>query len=378
MLRALPIALLSLVLAAPADAAIRAPRGIDVQNVARGLGHPTAIAFDPAGGIWTTSAPYGVSPQRRRLVRQAPRRAAAPRGQRPEHRARADLVPRQALRQPRRPLQRLGRSPTPAASPPTRASTGGASSASRTIVKGIPTGQHRVNNIVPGPGGRLYIGVGSAGDTTAGSRYGGTVVSFKPGGGGLRIEARGLRNPYGLAFAPDGATLLVSDNGRDDLGNDRPPEELNRFVVDRAGAALRLPALLGSWTAAAARARAPPFAELAPHSAVGGVATVERFGRFGPSAFVAEHGSTIASPPTGSVVRARPAEERALRRRSVCARLRAARAARPGARPRRRALRDAPQLGPAGPLRPLAGHARSAARAGPRRRAWSIARAAKS
>jgi hypothetical protein len=36
------------------------------------------------------------------------------------------------------------------------------------------------------------------------------------------------------------------------------------------------------------------------------VAAVERFGRFGPSAFVAEHGSTIASPPTGSVVRRVP------------------------------------------------------------------------
>ena len=82
--------------------------------------------------------------------------------------------------------------------------------------------------------------------TSAGSRYGGTVVSFKPGGGDLRIEARGLRNPYGLAFAPDGATLLVSDNGRDDLGNDRPPEELNRFVVTGGGAAFRVPALLGS------------------------------------------------------------------------------------------------------------------------------------
>ena len=45
----------------PADAAIRGPKGIEVQNVARGLGHPNNIAFDPAGGIWTTSAQYGVT-----------------------------------------------------------------------------------------------------------------------------------------------------------------------------------------------------------------------------------------------------------------------------------------------------------------------------
>jgi glucose/arabinose dehydrogenase len=54
------------------------------------------------------------------------------------------------------------------------------------------------------------------------------------------------------------------------------------------------------------RGTRPPLAELAPHSAVGGVAAARRFGRFGPSAFVAEHGSTIASPPTGSVVRRVP------------------------------------------------------------------------
>ena len=41
------------------------------------------------------------------------------------------------------------------------------------------------------------------------------------------------------------------------------------------------------------------------------MAAVERFGRFGPSAFVAEHGSTIASPPTGQRRPARAAEARA-------------------------------------------------------------------
>jgi glucose/arabinose dehydrogenase len=175
----------------------------------------------------------------------------------------------------------------------------------RTVVKGIPTGLHRLGNIVPGPGGRLYMGVGSGGDTYAGSRYGGTVVSFKPSGRGLRIEARGLRNPFGLAFAPDGATLLVSDNGRDDLGNDRPPEELNRFVVTGPAPHFGFPRCWGE-SGGRCRGTRPPMAELAPHSAVGGVAAVERFGRFGPSVFVAEHGSTIASPPTGGVVQRVP------------------------------------------------------------------------
>jgi glucose/arabinose dehydrogenase len=175
----------------------------------------------------------------------------------------------------------------------------------RTVVKGIPTGQHRVNSIVAGPGGRLYLGVGSARDVSAGSRYGGTVVSFEPRGGGLRIEARGLRNPYGLAFAPDGVTLLVSDNGRDDLGNNRPPEELNQFDVTGGVPHFGFPRCWGRGGGRCGGTRAP-LAELAAHSAVGGVAAMMRFGRFGPSAFVAEHGSTIAAPPTGSLVRRVP------------------------------------------------------------------------
>ena len=304
MLRAVAVAVLSLSLAAPADAAIRAPRGIDVQKVARGLGHPTAVAFDSAGGIWTTSAQYGVTPSDG--VWYVKRRGA-----RARHVVRG-LNTALGLTWFRGKLFVSHVVPYSAAA---RTYTGRVTAFSRfngrrfkrrrTVIRGIPTGQHRLNNLVPGPGGRLYLGVGSAGDTTAGSRYGGTVVSFKPGGGGLRIEADGLRNPYGLDFAPDGRTLYVSDNGRDDLGNNRPPEELNRFDVTGPAPHFGFPRC---WGRGGGRCGGTvgAFAELAPHSAVGGVAVVRNFGRFGPSAFVAEHGSTIASPPTGSVIRRVP------------------------------------------------------------------------
>jgi glucose/arabinose dehydrogenase len=304
MLRAAVLAALALVPAAPSDGAIRGPKGVAVERVARGLGHPTNIAFDPAGGIWTTSSQYGVA--RTDGVWWVKRRGAKPR----------HVV--------RRLNTALGLAwyggelyvsyVVPYSLSATRY-TGRVTAYSgfdgrrfkrrRTVVKGIPTGLHRVNSIAPGPGGRLYLGVGSAGDAYAGSRYGGTVVSFRPGGRGLRIEARGLRNPYGLTFAPDGETLLVSDNGRDELGNNRPPEELNRFAVAAGVPHFGFPRCWGSGGGRCGGTRAP-LAELAPHSAVGGVAAAGRFGRFGPSAFVAEHGSTRASPPTGSVVRRVP------------------------------------------------------------------------
>src|SRR6187401_573971 len=53
---------MSLLVSGSAHAAIRGPKGVKVQNVARGLGHPSNIAFDPAGGIWTTSAQYVFMP----------------------------------------------------------------------------------------------------------------------------------------------------------------------------------------------------------------------------------------------------------------------------------------------------------------------------
>jgi len=302
--RALILIGLSLLVVAPADAAIRGPKGVKVQKVARGLGHPTALAFDPAGGFWTTSAQYGVSPSDGVwYVRR--------RGARARHVVRG-LNTALGLTWFRGKLFVSHVVPYSAAN---RTYTGRVTVFSRfngrrfkrrrTVVRGIPTGLHRLGGIVPGPGGRLYLGVGSAGDAYAGSRYGGTVVSFRPRGGGLRIEARGFRNPYGLAFAPDAATLLVTDNGRDDLGNNRPPEELNRFVVTGGVPHFGFPRCWGR-TGGRCRGTRPPLAELAPHSAVGGVAAVRRFGRFGPSAFVAEHGSTIASPPTGGVVRRVP------------------------------------------------------------------------
>jgi glucose/arabinose dehydrogenase len=302
--RALALAALTLLVAAPGAAEIRGPRGVEVQTVARGVGHPTAIAFDSQGRIWSTSAQYGVAPSDGVWFVKR-------RGARPRHVVRrlntalgltwfrGELFVSHVVPYSGTSLRYTGRVTA------FSRFNGRRFKRRRTVVKGIPVGQHRVNNVVPGPDGRLYMGVGTAGDTSAGSRYGGTVVSFRPGGGGLRIEARGLRNPYGLAFAPDGRTLYVSDNGRDDLGNDRPPEELNRFDVTGGVPHFGFPRCWGSG-GGRCRGTRPPVAELAPHSAVGGVAVADRFGGFGPSAFVAEHGSTIATPATGSVIRRVP------------------------------------------------------------------------
>src|SRR5205807_9396389 len=106
----------------------------------------------------------------------------------------------------------------------------------RTVLSGLPVGQHSLDSIARGPGGRLFLGIGSRRDAGGASGLSASVISFSPRGRRrVRVEARGLRNPYGLAFVPGTADLLVTDNGRDDLGLFRPPDEVNLVrVTERA------------------------------------------------------------------------------------------------------------------------------------------------
>lgn len=169
------------------------------------------------------------------------------------------------------------------------------------IVSGIPTGIHRVDSVIPGPDGRLYLGVGSQEDRLAPTDSpSAAVISFRPDGSDVRVEAEGLRNPYGLSFIPGTSRLLVTDQGIDFRG-DLPPDELNYFDVRKPAPDFGFPGCWDQGGSACAGSR-PPAVRFTPHSAASGVAAVRRFGRFGPSAFVAQFGSTpgYGSQLTGS------------------------------------------------------------------------------
>jgi glucose/arabinose dehydrogenase len=95
------------------------------------------------------------------------------------------------------------------------------------IVQGIPTGEHSTDALALGPEGRIYLGVGSRYNAAReADPRNATIVRFAPDGSGLEVFARGLRNPYGIAFNAADGTLWATDNGRDDLGTD-VPDELN-------------------------------------------------------------------------------------------------------------------------------------------------------
>jgi glucose/arabinose dehydrogenase len=169
---------------------------------------------------------------------------------------------------------------------------------SRVVVDGLPVGRHRLGSIAGGPGRRLYLGVGSRyDDRGSAERLSATVVSFRPGGRGLRVEATGLRNPYGLAFVPGTSRLLISEHGRDDLGLRRPPEEVNLVDVRGPAPHLGFPSCWGQG-GPACRGTRRALVRLASHAAPGAVAVAPR-SPTRATAFVPQFGSSFDAHPTG-------------------------------------------------------------------------------
>ena len=302
MRRAAVVVLLVLGLSGDAAARVDVPRGFEVERYARGIPHPSNLAFDPRGRLWVTSAEHVTA--RGDGVWMVPRRGA-----RPRHVVRrlfsalgvlwhegelyvSHVVPYSTVASPAHTGRVVAFS----------GFDGRRFARRRVVVDGIPTGRHRVDSLAAGPDGRIHLGVGSVYDARrSGRRLSATVVSFRPAGGGLRVEARGLRNPYGLAFIPGSARLLVSEHGRDDLGLHRPPEEVN--LVRTRGPA-RWYGVPACWAQGgrACRGAAAPLVRLRAHSAPGGVAVARRFGRYGRSAFVARYGSSFRGNPSGGDV----------------------------------------------------------------------------
>jgi glucose/arabinose dehydrogenase len=96
-------------------------------------------------------------------------------------------------------------------------------------VPNIPGGTgHWTRTIVFGTDGKMYVSVGSSCnicDESDSMRA--TVVQFNRDGSGGHVFARGLRNSVGLAINPTTGELWATNNDRDNLGDDLPPERIN-------------------------------------------------------------------------------------------------------------------------------------------------------
>lgn len=167
--------------------------------------------------------------------------------------------------------------------------------------------QHGWKFIAFGPDGMLYVPVGAPCNVCdpEDERYA-TIMRMQPDGSGLEIYARGVRNTVGFDWDPGNGNLWFTDNGRDWMGDDKPPDELNRAPIE--GLHFGFPYYHGSirdpeyGTGRESSEFAPPAMELGPHVAALGM----RFyaGEMFPedyrgSIFIAEHGSWNREEPIG-------------------------------------------------------------------------------
>jgi glucose/arabinose dehydrogenase len=195
------------------------------------------------------------------------------------------------------------------------------------LARGLPFGRHQQDNVVVGPEGRLFWGSGSTCDVCRErDRRSATILSLRPDGSHVRVVARGLRNPYGLAFRPGTGRLYATVNGQDEIGTKRDPEPAEMLVAVRRGAFYGWP---GCWPNARTlrltgrcRGVTAPAAYLEPHSSADGLAfyTGHSFPRgYAGNAFVAEWGEYLSNRFGRRVVRVQLAPNGHARRVSTFA-----------------------------------------------------------
>jgi glucose/arabinose dehydrogenase len=159
-----------------------------------------------------------------------------------------------------------------------------------------------------GPDGRLYVPVGAPCNVCAppGPLHA-TITRLDVGGGRPEVVARGVRNSVGFDFQPGTGALWFTDNGRDWLGEDQPPDELN--LLSRVGEHFGFPHCHGDGVAdpeynggRACTEFTPPARLLDPHVAAIGMRfyTGTMFPeKYRGGVFIAEHGSWNRRTPIG-------------------------------------------------------------------------------
>ncbi|HKE43924.1 MAG TPA: sorbosone dehydrogenase family protein [Steroidobacteraceae bacterium] len=91
----------------------------------------------------------------------------------------------------------------------------------------LPTDRHHGwRYIAFGPDGKLYVPIGAPCNVCDQKGYA-SITRMNPDGSGREVVATGVRNTVGMTWQPGTNDLWFTDNGRDYLGEDVPPDELN-------------------------------------------------------------------------------------------------------------------------------------------------------
>lgn len=193
----------------------------------------------------------------------------------------------------------------------------------QTVVDGLPGGGGHFtrtlkvrnsageNASVEGGSGGLYISAGSSCNVCIESDpWRAAITRCNLDGTNCTPFARGLRNSVGFVFRPGSGKIYATENGRDWLGDDAPPDELNRI---EAGKDYGWPICYGKgvhdtdfdkklYEQDPCESRVRSLVDLQAHSAPLGLAFYD--GAQFPAAyqgnlFVAFHGSWNRGQPTG-------------------------------------------------------------------------------
>ena len=157
-----------------------------------------------------------------------------------------------------------------------------------------------------GPDGKLYISIGAPCNVCDEFGYA-QIIRVNPDGTERETFASGVRNSVGFTWHPETGDLWFTDNGRDMLGDDIPPCELNR--APRQGLHFGFPYCHGDDILDPKFGKkrdcanyTPPVQKLGPHVAPLGVKfyTGDMFPpEYRGQVFIAEHGSWNRSEKIG-------------------------------------------------------------------------------
>lgn len=175
------------------------------------------------------------------------------------------------------------------------------------------TGGHVSRTIAFGPDGRLYVSIGSSCNVChEENQMRAKIFSMKKDGSDLKEVARGLRNSVFFTWSYVDGRMWATDMGRDLLGDDLPPDEIN---IIRQGKNYGWPNCYGKNIHDDAFDKntyirnpcmepfeMPSHVDLQAHSAPLGLAFVPEEGwpeKYWHNLIVAYHGSWNRSAPTG-------------------------------------------------------------------------------
>jgi glucose/arabinose dehydrogenase len=176
------------------------------------------------------------------------------------------------------------------------------------VISDLPGGGHNTRTVLFSPDFEiLYVSIGSScnvceeEDTRRAA-----IMRYDPDGGNGRLFAKGLRNAVGITIRPGTDELWATNNGRDFLGDDLPPETVYHVEEGQdygwpfCHSGRIVDPDLGSETGCQNIGK--PVVEMQAHSAPLGLEfySGEQFpGEYRGDLFVAFHGSWNRSSPVG-------------------------------------------------------------------------------